>query len=364
MTGFAVFHIKDFLRMVNEIPLSRLNLLHIIFSVLQLSVDIHITALVGCILPNRVMPCIADKEGNTINALACDRINLVNEHGRSLPIGNSQQHLLSVFYFDMLWLFIKGIALRRLRFDYRIPTGFQIGKCNFAVTVSTVCTDTLPVHFTYCKRNIFNRLSAFFINLGNNQSIQCSVGKTQLICSAVCADLNCFCFFADFVARGRLDFRYHIAVGPYVWNQDFAVAVGNKFAVGISYNRSVCRCYLKLCTCKRFLCICIRFGNQKVSVGIIRKCYLNHTCTVRFKPCLLLAVFGKQIICRRLYFFNDICACLQACDNNNAAVIGGISADNRAGVTGNISAYLSHLKCRTCKQFGRIGIGLFDNNAV
>ena len=157
--------------MVNQIPFGRLNLLHIIFSVLQLSVDIHITVLVGGILSNRVMLCITDKEGNTINALACDRVNFVNEHGRSLSVGNGQQYLLSVFHFDMLWLFIKGIALRRLRFDYRIPTGFQIGKCNFAVTVSTVCANTFPVHFAYFKRNIFNRLSAFFVNLGNNQSV-------------------------------------------------------------------------------------------------------------------------------------------------------------------------------------------------
>ena len=127
--------------------------------------------MVGGILSDGVMPCITDKEGNTINALACDRINLMNEHRRSLSVGNGQQCLLSVFHFDMLWLFVKGIALCRLRFDYRIPTGFQIGKCNFAVTVGAVCADTLPFHFAYFKRNIFNRLSGFFVNLGNNQSV-------------------------------------------------------------------------------------------------------------------------------------------------------------------------------------------------
>ena len=157
--------------MVNEIPLGRLNLLHIIFPVLQLSVNIHIPVLVGGILSDWVMPCIADKEGNAINALACDRINFANQHGRGLSVGNGQQCLLSVFHFDMLWLSVKGIALCRLRFDYRIPTGFQIGKCNFAVTVGAICTDTFSVHFTYFKCNIFNRLSAFFVNLGNNQSV-------------------------------------------------------------------------------------------------------------------------------------------------------------------------------------------------
>ena len=195
--------------MVNEIALGRLNFLHIIFSVLQLSVDIHITVLIGSILPDRVMLCITDKECNTINALACDRINFVNEHGRSLSVGNSQQSLFSVFHFDMLWFAVKGIAFCSLRFNYRIPTGFQIGKCDFAVTVGAVCADTLSVHFAYFKRNIFDWLSGFFVNLGNNKVCFLCIEKFNGICFSA-FNLNGLCIVLQNISLGCFGFLHNI----------------------------------------------------------------------------------------------------------------------------------------------------------
>ena len=78
----------------------------------------------------------------------------------------------------------------------------------------------------------------------------------------------------------------------------------------------------------------------------------------------MLAVFRKEIICRRVDFLDDIRARIQPRYDNDAGFIRCIPADDGTGVAGNILADLPHLERRACQQFRGIRVRLFNDNAV
>ena len=98
----AVLHPEGLDGGIGQVALGLLDLPDGVFSIVQLAVHIDVPILVGGVLAHRVALGVRNQEGHAVDALAGDRVHLVDEGGAGEPVGDLQRCGLAVLDLNVL----------------------------------------------------------------------------------------------------------------------------------------------------------------------------------------------------------------------------------------------------------------------
>ena len=210
LDGFARRNINGFILLVKDITVRRFQFADIVFSCGQFFINIGISVLIRCDLHDGVPAGIVDNEGNAIDAIAGVGIDLVDEDGTGLAIGDLQCGRLTVLDLNTVERGIQQVAGRSFQLRHSVPAAFGFGEIDDTVAVRCVGADDLTIHLADLELDTRNTLAAVFIALDDLQATYGSVIKIKgLRVVGIDHDGLCAAVLVDDVAGDRFDLCDH-----------------------------------------------------------------------------------------------------------------------------------------------------------
>ena len=222
----AVLHIKGFDCGVGQIALGLLDLPNGVLPVLQITVHIHISVLVRGVLGHRIALGIRDEEGHTVDALAGDRVHLVNESGAGEPVGDLHRGGLAVFDLNVFGLGIQPVVLGGLGLLDSVPARLQVLQIDDALAVGAVEAQLFPIDPADGELHTLDGLAGLLVQL---QDFQVTGGSGLVVeiegLGVVGVDGHRLGCLVQHIAAGGLGLGDHHGAGLQPGDDDLALFV-------------------------------------------------------------------------------------------------------------------------------------------